>query len=96
MQFAHVTGIVIEDEHGYRLLVTLDDRARVRSVRDERLSSLLRHDGEPDLLWTADQLTQETIGTVLAEEGWEALAVVEPDDKTAPGPATVSYLVRRA
>jgi hypothetical protein len=95
IQFAHVTGSLIEDASGYRILVTLDDRAQVRTVRDERVETLLRRDGTPDALWTADQLTQETIGTDLAEEGWEALAAVESEDASAPGPTTVSYLVRR-
>jgi hypothetical protein len=95
MLFAHVTGTLIEDEGGFRILVTLDDRARVRTVRDERLDSLLRRHGRPDALWTADQLTQETIGTDLAEEGWEAVAAVESEGASSPGPATVSYLVRR-
>jgi hypothetical protein len=77
------------------MVVTLDDRARVRTVRDERISALLSHRGIPDAHWTADQFTQETIGTDLAEAGWEAISEVEAKQPDAPGPATVIYLVRR-
>lgn len=95
MQFAHVIGTLIEDAAGYRILVTLDDRARVTTLRDDRIPALMRNGGVPDALWTVDQLTQETIGTDLAEQGWEALAAVETDVDAELGPPTVSYLVRR-
>lgn len=95
MQFADVIGSLFEGEDGYRLVVMLDKRSSAATVRDERIPQLLRKDGVPDRLWTVDQLTQETIGTDLAEEGWEAVAQREPGPRTPGDPVTVHYLVRK-
>lgn len=94
MRFAQVTGVLYPDASGYRIVVTLDTRSGVQTVRDERIAELLIHDGEADASWTVDQLTQETIGTTLAEGGWEAVAqqpVAESDEWSPP---VASYLVR--
>jgi hypothetical protein len=49
-----------------------------------------------DLTWHADQLTQETIGADLAEQGWEVIGGGEPP---APEPGelarSASYAVRQ-
>ncbi|MEZ4505533.1 MAG: hypothetical protein R2848_06615 [Thermomicrobiales bacterium] len=51
-------------------------------------------DGKEDADWTVDQLTQETIGTTLAEEGWEAVAHQPCDESGAWSPPVSTYLVR--
>jgi hypothetical protein len=52
------------------LTVTLDTGRSASVVRSERVPWLpFGPDG--DLAWQIDQYTQETIGSVLAEEGWE-------------------------
>lgn len=95
MQFAHVTGTLFADDYGYVLLVTLDARTTVTTVRQERVSGLLRGPTGEDAVWTVDQLTQETIGTTLAEQGWEALAPADSRRNVPGGPPTVTYLIRR-
>ena len=56
-----------------RVVVTLESGAGMETVRDEVVPAL-RGDGAPaDLAWTADQYAQETIGTTLAERGWEVI-----------------------
>lgn len=94
MRFAHVTGILYSDVDGYRIEVTLDTRRSIETVRDERIDALLIHDGQPDPHWTVDQLTQETIGTVLAEQGWEAIAVSERDAVEDTDLPVAVYIVR--
>lgn len=75
-------------------MVTLDTRRSVETIRDERIPALLLHDGLPDPWWTVDQLTQETIGTTLAEQGWEAIAVSESASSKPTGPPVAVYVVR--
>jgi hypothetical protein len=94
MRFAHVTGILFSDREGYRIEVSLDDRRTVVSVRDERIPALLTRNGVPDPWWTVDQLTQETIGTTLAEQGWEAVSETERPPATEFRLPTAVYLVR--
>ena len=94
MRFAHVTGILFSDREGYRFEVSLDDRRTVVAVRDERIPDLLMRNGVPDPWWTVDQLTQETIGTTLAEQGWEAVSETERPPNAEFGLPTAVYLVR--
>jgi hypothetical protein len=94
MRFAHVTGILFTDRDGHRIEVTLDDRRTVVTVRDERVHELLIWKGVPDAWWTVDQLTQETIGTTLAEQGWEAVSESELDPESRSGPPMAVYVVR--
>jgi hypothetical protein len=94
MRFAHVTGILFSNRDGYRIEVTLDDRRTVVTVRDERIDELLLHDGTPDPWWTVDQLTQETIGTTLAEQGWEAISEMERETGQSSDLPTAVYVVR--
>lgn len=94
MRFAHVTGVLHITETGYRIEVTLDTRTSLRVVRSEHVPALLFHDGREDADWTVDQLTQETIGTALAEEGWEAVAQQPRDEASDWSPPISTYLVR--
>jgi hypothetical protein len=48
----------------------LDAGSTVTIVRDETVP-WLPYGPEGDVAWQIDQLTQETIGTTLAEAGWE-------------------------
>lgn len=82
MKFARVQGHgrSIADHNGLMLslVVTLDDGRTVRLVRDERVAWLAF--GPPgDTAWQVDQYTQETLGSALANEGWE---VVSQDETT--------------
>lgn len=94
MRFAHVTGTLHTEPEGYRIEVSLDTRTSVEVVRDEPIAALMLRDGIPDPLWTVDQLTQETIGTTLAERGWEAISMTESDDAEGWRPPMAVYLVR--
>lgn len=94
MRFAQVTGVLHNTPGGYRIIVTLDTKHAVQTVRDELVPNLLTHDGRSDPEWTVDQLTQETIGTTLAEMGWEVVAEQTQPDSDAWGSPTASYLVR--
>jgi len=94
MRFAQVIGILHREPTGYRFVVTLDNRTSVRTVRDEPVAALMRLDGIEDPEWTVDQLTQETIGTILAEQGWEVVARQEQAQTEDWAPPVASYLVR--
>lgn len=94
MRFAHVTGTLYSEPDGFRVEVTLDTRTKVETVRNERVSGLMVHDGTPDPDWTIDQLTQETIGTTLAEQGWEAISRADTDCSEGWRPPMSTYLVR--
>ena len=74
--------------------MTLDTRTAVETVRDEPVPALMLRDGVPDAFWTVDQLTQETIGTTLAERGWEAISMAESDPSDDWRPPMAVYLVR--
>jgi hypothetical protein len=81
MRFGRVEGIVSPIERGgaltLHLVVWLDTGRRIETVRDETLTPLRPIESFADLVWHADQWTQETIGTTLAEQGWEAIAAGE-------------------
>jgi hypothetical protein len=103
MRFGRVEGVVEPvDADGrtlLRLVVWLDTGSRLETVREEVLAPLRRIDAFTDLVWHADQWTQETIGTILAERGWEAIgagALPTGDDAEDPGalPRSASYAVR--
>ncbi len=103
MRFGRVEGVVEPVEVGgrtlLRLLVWLDTGKRIETIRDETLPPLRGIDAFADLIWHADQWTQETIGTTLAERGWEAIGAGElpaGDDADEPGalPRSASYAVR--
>lgn len=94
MRFAQVTGVLQQVDGGYRILVTLDSKSAIQTVRDEIVPRLLTHNGEADAEWTVDQLTQETIGTTLAEAGWEAVAHQPQPEAEEWTPPMSTYLVR--
>jgi hypothetical protein len=102
MRFGRVEGVVTlveaDGRTRLRLVVWLDTGNRVETVRDEMLAPLRDIDGFADLVWHADQWTQETIGTTLAERGWEAIGAGElPQDvPEEPGalPRSAPYAVR--
>ena len=97
MQFAQVIGTIFAGESSYRIVVALDFRTRIETIRVETVDHLLTLNGVADLRWTIDQYTQETIGNDLALQGWEAIAEAQSrrDDVPQEGVASVSYLVRR-
>ena len=103
MRFGRVEGIVTpiagSGQSLLRLVVWLDTGTRIETVREEILVPVRRVDGFADLVWHADQWTQETIGTTLAERGWEAIGAGElpiTDDGDEPGalPRSAPYAVR--
>jgi hypothetical protein len=102
MRFGRVEGVVTPVIAGgrtlLRLVVWLDTGSRVETVREEVLTPLRGLDTFADLVWHADQWTQETIGTTLAERGWEAIGAgdLPADDPDDPGalPRSAPYAVR--
>ena len=103
MRFGRVEGVVEPvEENGQtllRLVVWLDTGHRLEIVREEVLPPLRAVDDFADFIWHADQWTQETIGTILAERGWEAIGAGElpaGDDAEESGvlPRSASYAVR--
>ena len=90
MRFGRVEGVVTPvDADGARLLrliVWLDTGSRLETVRDEMLAPLRPVQGRADLIWHADQWTQETIGTLLAERGWEAIGAGDLPEASAEEP----------
>ncbi len=81
VRFGRVEGIVEPFEESgetrLRLTVYLETGSRLTVVREAVVRPLRPLATAADLLWHADQLTQETIGTDLAEEGWEAIGAGE-------------------
>lgn len=103
MRFGRVEGVVTPVETDgrtlLRLVVWLDTGHRIETVREEVLAPLRDIDGFADLVWHADQWTQETIGTTLAEIGWEAIGAGDlpaAGDADEPGalPRSAPYAVR--
>ena len=101
MRFGRVEGVVTPVETDgqvrLRLVVWLDTGNRIETVREEVLAPLRAVDGFADLIWHADQWTQETIGTILAERGWEAIGAGDlPGEADEPGalPRSAPYAVR--
>ncbi len=98
MQFGRVHGRIYSSSScaGYMLNVLLEEGTRSTTIREECFSTLPFVDAARDLRWWADQLTQETIGTTLAVEGWEAVAESTGDrDRASTDSGTVTYVVRR-
>ena len=103
MRFGRVEGVVtpveLDGRVHLRLVVWLDTGSRLETVREEVLAPLRDVGGFADLVWHADQWTQETIGTILAERGWEAIGAGDLpslDDSDEPGalPRSAPYAVR--
>ena len=103
MRFGRVEGVVtLVEQEGrtlLRLVVWLDTGRRVETVREETLTPLRGVASFADLVWHADQWTQETIGTILAERGWEAIGAGELPDAADPDdphalPRSAPYAVR--
>lgn len=103
MRFGRVEGVVTpaagDGETLLRLTVWLDTGHRLETVREETLAPLRPIAGVADLIWHADQWTQETIGTILAERGWEAIGAGDlpsVDELGDPGalPRSAPYAVR--
>lgn len=100
MRFGRVEGVVapLAGSAGtprLRLTVYLETGGRIETVRDEAvpLLRIVAHSG--DLLWHADQYTQETSGTDLAEQGWEVIGADEPPlPESGALPRSASYVVR--
>ena len=99
MRFGRVEGVVslVEDEGRPRLRLTvwLETGTRIETIREETLAPLRDIDTFADLVWHADQWTQETIGTTLTERGWEAIGAGElPTEEPGVLPRSASYAVR--
>lgn len=104
MRFGRVEGIVVaitgpdpgpDATPRLRLTVLLESGGRLETIRDEPIPLLRPLTGPADLRWHADQFTQETLGTDLAEQGWEVIAAEETPSPTADGPSrSASYIVR--
>ena len=100
MQFGRVQGYVrlpISAAAGtLQLTVTLEAGREVRTVREETLPQLRPITGPDDLIWHADQWTQETIGVDLALDGWEVVGAGPLPEADANVPASSAiYAVRR-
>lgn len=99
MRFGRVEGVVVPvgggPEPRLRLTVYLESGSGLAVVREEILPPLRGTATAEDLIWHADQWTQETIGVELAEQGWEAIGAGEPP---VPEPGALarsaSYAVR--
>jgi hypothetical protein len=103
VRFGRVEGVVAPTMSGgevrLRLTVWLDTGHRLETVREEVLPPVRPIAGYGDLIWHADQWTQETIGTLLAERGWEAIGAGDlptADEAAEPGALARSapYAVR--
>jgi hypothetical protein len=103
MRFGRVEGVVTplvgDGRTLLRLVVWLDTGTRIETVREEILAPLRSVDDFADLVWHADQWTQETIGTTLAERVWEAIGAGDlptAEEPNEPGvlPRSASYAVR--
>ncbi len=100
MQFGRVEGIVVPVDAAagpmLRLTVYLEIGERLDIVRDEVVPPLRPVTSDEDLIWHADQLTQETIGVDLARRGWEAIASSEiPPPEPGALARSATYTVRR-
>ena len=100
MRFGRVEGVVVPvevaGERLLRLTVYLETGERLTVVREEDLRPFRPLLGPTDLIWHADQWTQETIGVDLAEQGWEVigageLATPEPGELAR----SATYAVRK-
>lgn len=102
MRFGRVEGTVTPistaSELRLHLVVWLDTGRRIETVRDEVLAPLRPVESFADLEWHADQWTQETIGTTLSEQGWEAIGAGEmptgDDHEVGLVPRSAPYAVR--
>jgi len=100
MEFGRVHGRAAWDSSCpgdyLRIVIVLETRGEVRTVRDECVRVLGEGGPRNDLPWHADQYTQETIGVDLALEGWEAISQpAESENRGSIDRATVTYVVRR-
>ncbi len=98
MKFGRVEGFVqaVEGEgvSTFRLIVTLETSSWIETVRDELIEPPTDL-ADADLCWLADQYTQETIGDILAVQGWEAISASELPERLPYAPArSASYAVR--
>ena len=99
MKFARIQGHcrVVASENGpiLSLVVTLDDGRNVRVVRDGAVH-WLPFGPAGDAAWQVDQYTQETLGSALADEGWEVVSQDETvNDVDADGLWHSSMFVAR-
>ncbi len=100
MRFGRVEGVVVPlgegDDAPLRLTVYLETGSRLEVVRDETVRPLRPLTTAADLIWHADQLTQETIGVDLAEQGWDAIGAGEvPAPEPGALARSASYAVRK-
>lgn len=78
------------------LTVVLETATGVTVVRDEPVEPPAALPRQGDLVWLADQYTQETIAVDLAQDGWE---VISGTDSSHDGgrhlPQSATYTVRK-
>ena len=98
MRFGRVEGMVRlaeSDPPLLRLTVYLETGAGLEVVREDLVRPLRPVTTAEDLIWHADQWTQETIGIELAERGWEVIGAGEvPPPETGAIARSASYAVR--
>ena len=99
MRFGRVEGIVVpievDGQTRLRLTVYLETGPRLDVVRDETVRPLRPLTTAADLIWHADQFTQETIGVDLARLGWEPIGAGElPTPEPGEVARSASYAVR--
>ena len=84
MRFGRVHGhgrrTVLGNQAMVSFAVVLDSGSSATVVRDDTVPWLAFGPAD-DVIWQIDQLTQETIGTILAELGWETVS----EDETQRG-----------
>lgn len=105
MRFGRVTGVIVRRESpdgiapaSLQLTVTLDTGTVVETVRSEHVPELTVPPGVDELVWQADQYTQETIANELALRGWEPIGIAADATEArgaSVGRSSPTYLVRQ-
>ncbi len=99
VRFGQVSGYLAEiDEMADRgrIIIALDSGREVTTVRDEWIPLLDAVDDSDRMAWNADQYTQESIATTLAEQGWEVFGLPQQSDHSSgESRRTATYLVRQ-
>lgn len=97
MRFGRVDGFLRRQPDGsLELTVNLETGGTIAVVRSGRVAQLRAIETDDDLVWHADQYTQETIAVDLAEQGWEVFAEGEtPLQNDESLIRSTGYLVRQ-
>lgn len=93
MKFGKVSGMLLPTIGGTSVTILLELGSESRVIRDEVVAPELMSFAESEH-WLVDQLVQEALGTDLAEEGWEVVAV-SADAAEGEGITSPVYTVRK-